>query len=148
MLSTGKVVRFDEMKGYGFIASDSGNEQVFFHVNETSIDESAVRPGLRVVFDARSGDRGKYAVNVESSTEDSAIGSGDRPQLSREILLDEFTELIITCAPDVSGREVALFRRGFIALAEKHGWIDSSAVAEVAAVDSAGSTPVEERSEC
>ncbi|MFD6393802.1 cold-shock protein [Nocardia sp. NPDC060259] len=148
MLSTGRVVRFDEAKGYGFISSDSGNEQVFFHVNEMLIDESSVRPGMRVVFDARNGDRGKYAVNVGSSTEDPTTLVGDRPQLSREILLDEFTELIITSAPEVSGREVALFRRGFLALAEKHGWIDSPAVAEVVAVESAGTTPVEERSEC
>ncbi|MGW6626196.1 cold-shock protein [Nocardia sp. NPDC055002] len=136
MSSIGKVLRFDEEKGYGFIVSDSDEEHVFFHVNEARIEESVIRPGMRVIFDARNGDRGKYAVNVEGTKTDAGnageplaadipggLDSGERSRLTREELLDEFTELIITAAPEVSGREIANIRQGFVALAAKYGWV-------------------------
>ncbi|MEU7146373.1 cold shock domain-containing protein [Nocardia sp. NPDC046473] len=135
MSSTGRVLRFDEAKGYGFIVSDSDDDDVFFHVNNLLIDQSVVQPGLRVVFEARNGDRGLYAMNIAGSVEgaesranevfavDTRRSAEARLCDAREALLAEFTELIIVAAPDVNGHEIARIRSGFIGLVEKHGWL-------------------------
>jgi len=63
---TGKVVRFDEVRGYGFIAPDGGGEDVFVHANVLGDDKYVFGPGLRVEFEAADGDRGPkaYAVHL------------------------------------------------------------------------------------
>ena len=63
---TGKVIRFDEVRGYGFIAPDGGGEDVFVHANVLGDDKYVFGPGLRVEFEAADGDRGPkaYAVHL------------------------------------------------------------------------------------
>lgn len=63
---TGKVIRFDEVRGYGFIAPDGGGEDVFVHANVLGDDKYVFGPGLRVEFEVSDGDRGPkaYAVQV------------------------------------------------------------------------------------
>ena len=58
---TGKVVRFDEVRGYGFIAPDGGGEDVFVHANVLGSEKHVFGPGLRVGFEASDGDRGPKA---------------------------------------------------------------------------------------
>lgn len=58
---TGKVVRFDEVRGYGFIAPDGGGEDVFVHANVLGDDKYVFGPGLRVEFEVTDGDRGPKA---------------------------------------------------------------------------------------
>jgi CspA family cold shock protein len=62
----GKVVRFDEVRGYGFIAPDDGSEDVFVHANVLGDDKFVFGPGLRVEFEATNSDRGPkaYAVHL------------------------------------------------------------------------------------
>lgn len=63
---TGKVVQFDEMRGYGFIAPDKGGEDVFMHANVLADDKLLFVPGLPVEFEVTEGDRGlkAYAVHI------------------------------------------------------------------------------------
>jgi cold shock protein len=61
MMLTGKVVRFDEVRGYGFIAPDGGGEDVFVHANVLGNEKYVFGPGLRVGFEASDGDRGPKA---------------------------------------------------------------------------------------
>ncbi len=63
---TGKVIRFDEVRGYGFIAPDGGGEDVFVHANVLGDDKYMFGPGLRVEFESTDGDRGPkaYAVHL------------------------------------------------------------------------------------
>lgn len=61
---TGKVIRFDEVRGYGFIAPDGGGEDVFVHANVLGDDKYVFGPGLRVGFEVTDGERGPKAYSV------------------------------------------------------------------------------------
>ncbi|MEH1100305.1 cold-shock protein [Micromonospora sp. CPCC 205561] len=61
---TGKVVRFDEVRGYGFIAPDDGSDDVFVHANMLDGDKWALSPGVAVEYEAVGTDRGPKAVLV------------------------------------------------------------------------------------
>jgi cold shock CspA family protein len=63
-MAVGKVVRFDERRGFGFIAPLGGREDVFLHVNDLLIPESLVRPGAMLEFDIDEGERGYKASNI------------------------------------------------------------------------------------
>ncbi|MEU9508937.1 cold shock domain-containing protein [Micromonospora sp. NPDC048170] len=61
---TGKVVRFDDVRGYGFIAPDDGSDDVFVHANMLDGDKWVLAPGVPVEYDAVETDRGPKAVLV------------------------------------------------------------------------------------
>lgn len=62
-MPTGKVKWFDADKGFGFIASDEGDE-VFLHASALPDGVSAVRPGTRIDFSVADGRRGPSAMSV------------------------------------------------------------------------------------
>jgi cold shock CspA family protein len=70
-MAVGKVVKFDETRGFGFIAPRGGSEDVFLHVNDLLIPESLVRPGIMVEFDIDEGERGLKASNISLRENDS-----------------------------------------------------------------------------
>ena len=55
VLIRGKVLRFDEIRGYGFIAPEDGGDDVFMHANDFRDDETLFRPGAVVEFDLEDG---------------------------------------------------------------------------------------------
>ena len=60
----GTVLRVFHDRGYGFIASDAG-EEVYFHRNALhELDFASLEPGLPVEFDLETGDRGPQASRV------------------------------------------------------------------------------------
>ncbi|MEU9559269.1 cold-shock protein [Streptomyces fumanus] len=63
-MATGRVVRFDSTRGYGFIAPESGGEDIFLHVNDLLIPEDFLRPGLAVEFEIADGERGQRASRI------------------------------------------------------------------------------------
>lgn len=62
---TGKVVQFDDVRGYGFIAPEKGGDDVFFHVNVLGDDRYVCGPGLPVEFESTDSDRGPKAISVQ-----------------------------------------------------------------------------------
>ncbi len=62
-MPTGKVRFYDEEKGFGFIASDDGND-VFLHATALPAGASAPKPGARVEFGIADGKRGPQALSV------------------------------------------------------------------------------------
>ena len=62
-MPTGKVKFFDEEKGFGFIASDEGQE-VFLHISALPDGVSEVKPGTRVEFGIVDGKKGAQALSV------------------------------------------------------------------------------------
>ena len=62
-MPTGKVKFFDEDKGFGFIASDEGQE-VFLHISSLPEGVSDIKPGTRVEFGIVDGKKGAQALSV------------------------------------------------------------------------------------
>jgi len=63
VMPTGKVKFFDDEKGFGFIASDEGQE-VFLHISALPDGVTQVTPGTRVEFGIVDGKKGAQALSV------------------------------------------------------------------------------------
>ena len=63
-MPTGKVKWFDAERGFGFIASDEGDE-VFMHASALPAGVQAPKPGTRVDFGVADGRRGPQALSVK-----------------------------------------------------------------------------------
>ncbi|MFF7359482.1 cold shock domain-containing protein [Streptomyces sp. NPDC008125] len=145
-MAAGRVVRFDGMHGYGFIAPEGGGEDVFLHVNDLLIPEGAVRSGLKVEFVIEEGDRGLKASKVRLAPDaeippDQATAirtprrtapGGSVPEdqepmcdvLSSAEFTREVTELLLTSVPDLTGHQIRTVRAQFAELGNRHGWIE------------------------
>ena len=65
-MATGVVKWFSDAKGYGFIAPDGGGKDLFVHY--TSVAGTGFRTlleGAKVTFEAREGQKGPEAIDVE-----------------------------------------------------------------------------------
>jgi CspA family cold shock protein len=136
MPQTGRVLQFDETRGYGFIAPDEGGPDVFVHANELHDDESRVTSGTRVEFEVMDGERGKkaYAVRVVEDSDKSAPAparqalpdddDGMCDVLAGEELRDELTELFLQNVPELTGAQIVRLRSDVLHLAKKHGWVE------------------------
>jgi CspA family cold shock protein len=60
-LATGKLLQFDHVRGYGFVAAEDGGEDIFLHASVFDEDPELLRPGMRVEFEVMNGDRGRKA---------------------------------------------------------------------------------------
>lgn len=63
-MPTGKVKWFDTERGFGFIASDEGDE-VFLHASALPEGVTAPKPGTKVDFGVADGRRGPQALSVK-----------------------------------------------------------------------------------
>ncbi|MDE0547108.1 cold-shock protein [Microbacterium sp. C7(2022)] len=62
-MPTGKVRFYDEAKGFGFIATDDGQD-VFLHATALPVGAAAPKPGTRLEFGVADGKRGLQALSV------------------------------------------------------------------------------------
>lgn len=63
-MPTGKVKWFNPDKGFGFLASDDG-EDVFVHRDALAAGVTELKPGQRVEFGIVSGRKGNQALSVQ-----------------------------------------------------------------------------------
>ncbi len=61
--ATGKVARYFDDRGYGFIAPHDGSKEVFFHCSELPENKPPKR-GAPVQYDVSDGAKGKRAVKI------------------------------------------------------------------------------------
>lgn len=142
----GRVVSFDRIKGYGFVAPETGGEDVFIHVNDLYSDKSLLGPGSVVEFRLEEGERGPKASAVtvlqpppESAApapaahpptgaplaeRPAAAGEEDCDVLSADEFEHEFTELLLRVEPELTGRQILDIRRRLLGAAQSHGWSD------------------------
>jgi CspA family cold shock protein len=68
----GKVKRFNNQMGYGFITPENGSEDVFVHHNSIQMDGyKSLQEGQKVEFKVEQGDKGLQAVDVKVLENDS-----------------------------------------------------------------------------
>jgi cold shock CspA family protein len=136
---TGRVIRFDSSRGYGFIAPDQGGEDVFLHVNDILVPESFIRPGITVEFEIESGDRGPKASSVQlARNADGTPVTPPKQAVNRQVLADDamcdvlahdeyigdVTEVLLEAAPSLTGSQITQIRAAMVQFAKKHGWVE------------------------
>ena len=64
-MATGKIKWFNDQKGFGFIADDSGGEDVFVHFSAVEMDGfKSLKEGQSVEYDAETSGKGLKATRV------------------------------------------------------------------------------------
>ena len=153
VVATGRIVRFDEARGYGFIAQDGGGEDVFLHANALVEEKRAYRAGTAVEFEIVKDARGLKAVGVRvhggsgvsgvvrtagagPSTGEPATAAvtGGRAELSddeglcdvltSEALRQELVQLCLDSVPSMTGEQITRLNVAVIALGRRHGWVE------------------------
>src|SRR5690349_24044937 len=72
VVAVGRILRFDEVRGYGFIAPSGGGEDVFVHANDFGSQRDLVHPGTRVEYEVEEGERGLKVSTVRILDPDDA----------------------------------------------------------------------------
>jgi len=146
-VAVGTVVRFDEIKGYGFVAPDTGDDDVFIHANDLLFDKWQLMPGRKVEYQLEEGDRGPKASRVRlldglspSSSVPTRAGRSAQPATgdshddlgaalhAPEYLLEVTESLLVCCG--LSGEQILEIRQRMLRIAEAHGWVENAPTGE------------------
>lgn len=65
ILLKGKILFFNEEKGYGFIKHKQSGDSHFFHINDTSFNEVSINQ--QVTFELVEGKKGLVAINISEA---------------------------------------------------------------------------------
>jgi CspA family cold shock protein len=68
-------LRFDQVRGYGFIAPAGGGADIFLHMNDILEEKHRIVPGTLVEFDVEEGQRGLKASSVRIIRQAAGAGS-------------------------------------------------------------------------
>jgi cold shock protein len=147
---TGKVVRFDEIRGFGFIAPDAGGEDVFMHANSLDDDKTLFVPGLPVEFEVVEGERGlkAYAVRINRDRVEAAAPAAGAPLAAmamaqvaashrredEEELCDvltassfrgELIDLFLDSGQTLTASQINELVHSLVDLGKRHGWVEN-----------------------
>ncbi|MCI3222075.1 cold shock domain-containing protein [Streptomyces sp. NP-1717] len=140
MLHVGRVLRFDEVRGYGFIVPSEGDEDVFMHANDLLDEKYQYKAGSEVEYFLEVGDKGPKASQIrlvhapapQSQRGGSGGGQGQvdphgeySDVLSPVELRNELTEALLQADGTLTGDQIKRVRTSVIELARTHGWLES-----------------------
>ncbi|KTC93860.1 cold-shock protein [Legionella drozanskii] len=64
-MQIGTVIRFNKIKGYGFISPESQGKEIFVHFSEVqTTGYKELKEGQRVNYVLKQGERGEFATQV------------------------------------------------------------------------------------
>lgn len=64
-MATGKIKWFNDQKGFGFIADDTGGEDVFVHFSVVEMEGyKSLKEGQTVQYEAEASNKGRKATKV------------------------------------------------------------------------------------
>ncbi len=148
-MEKGKILRFDAVRGYGFIAPDRGGEDVFLHISALQGDVDLARPGMLVEFDAVTSDQGRKALvarilhdaaspwsdgsyaprsGVSTRSVSGASGEDADGELCEVVTSAEFgreiTDVLIAAVPTMTAAQIVQVRQRLSAYAQARGWLE------------------------
>ena len=93
-MPTGKVRFYDEEKGFGFIASDDGQD-VFLHATALPAGTTAPKAGTRLEFGVADGKRGLQALSVRVLEAPPSLAKAKRkPADDMAIIVEDLVKLL------------------------------------------------------
>ncbi len=91
---TGKVKWFDGEKGFGFLATDEGDE-VFVHASALPAGVEALKPGSRVEFGVADGKRGPQALSLRLlDAPASVVKAARKPADDMAVIVEDLIKLL------------------------------------------------------
>lgn len=138
-MSTGKVLRFDHVRGYGFIAPSDGGDDIFLHANDLLVEKNLVVPGAFMEFEVEEGERGLKASSARivssgpsapSAVPRVAVHAGDDSDGLCDVLpvgelSQEIAETLLRVEPTLTGTQILKIRSELIRIAERYGWVEN-----------------------
>jgi cold shock protein len=153
-MATGKVLQFDAVRGYGFVAADDGGEDIFLHATVFEGNSEELVPGVPLEFQVMAGDRGRKAFAAHIAAESKIVipapspapapapapqathGTEDEQMcdvLSQAEFGSELTELLLRTLPALTGAQILEVRQEMLEFAKRMGWVD--ALCQAGAID-------------
>jgi cold shock protein len=140
-VGTGEVLRFDQVRGYGFIAPAGGGADIFLHMNDILEEKHRIVPGTLVEFEVEEGQRGLKASSVRiirqaggaaavaaAPPRRESSGAADSDSLCDILSPVEFThevtELLLGAEPSLTATQIVQVRNALIQFARKSGWVE------------------------
>ncbi|MFI6104713.1 cold shock domain-containing protein [Streptomyces sp. NPDC051310] len=143
MLMVGKILRFDEVRGYGFIVPREGGEDVFMHANDLVDEKYLYQAGREVEFYLEMGDKGPKASEIRllhqpaprpvvpaPARRDGMDDADDADDDAVDVLTAaefraELTEALIEADGTLTTAQLKRVRARIVDLAHSHGWLDA-----------------------
>ena len=92
-MPTGKVKWFDAERGFGFLATDDG-EEVFLHASALPAG-TTVKPGAKVEFGVADGRKGKQALSVRVLEQPPSVAAAHRkPPEDMTVIVEDLIRLL------------------------------------------------------
>ncbi|SFS17369.1 cold shock protein (beta-ribbon, CspA family) [Microbacterium sp. cf046] len=93
-MPTGKVRFYDEEKGFGFIASDDGQD-VFLHATALPAGTTTLKAGARLEFGVADGKKGLQALSVRVLEAPPSLSKAQRkPADDMAIIVEDLVKLL------------------------------------------------------
>jgi len=91
---TGKVKWYDAERGFGFLATDEG-EEVFVHASALPAGTELLKPGAKVDFGVVEGRRGQQALSVQVLTPPPTVSRANRkPAEDMTVIVEDVIKLL------------------------------------------------------